>query len=98
MESLAQVRIHEFESDIEAQYDALKAELSAEVFEPLLESLSEDIVALRADSAPNTPDVALAFLMCLTDQQENPDRAESENLKRCIQATLHWMRINGRLQ
>lgn len=98
MESLAQVKIHEFESDIEAAYDAVKAELPPEVFEPLLESLSEDIVALRADSAPNTPDVTLAFLMCLTDQQENPDQTESANLKRCIQATLQWMRLNGKLQ
>lgn len=81
MESIAQIQIHQFESEMEVVY----------AFEP-------EVLSWRGMCKPGTSDVEHAFLVCLTDKLEVDATLEEQlKLRKVIQATLHWMRLNGTL-
>ena len=99
MDSVAQIRIHEFESGCEDAYDELMRLMGEAALNALLENLSVDIIQWRSVCSPDTSDVEHAFLAVITDAMDSPiNPTDNESLKKTIQATLHWMRLNGMLK
>lgn len=97
MESIAQVQIHEFESEMEWAYYELQTKMG-EALHDVVRAFEPDIISWREFCAPGTGDIEHAFLICLSDKLDNGTSVEEQvKLRKVIQATLQWMRINGTL-
>lgn len=96
MDSVAQIQIHEFESEQEQAYLQLQRIIPESEFHALLENLAQDIQGLRSECGPGVSDTMAAFLMCVSDEEDSPAE-EVWAFRMHMQATLHWLGMNGKL-
>jgi len=98
MESLSQIEIHKFESEMEDTHAELLHELGSENFLEVIRTFEPEVISWRGLCAPGTSDIEHAFLVCLTDRLEMDGTLEEQaKLRRGVLATLQYMRINGTL-